>query len=46
MENSMKKATLIIWLIIFGFIALVIFQNQTFFMAKESYRINLGIMDE
>ncbi len=46
MENSMKKVTLIIWLIIFGFIALVIFQNQTFFMAKESYRINFGIMDE
>ena len=46
MENSMKKATLIIWLIVFGFIALVIFQNQTFFMAKQTYRINLGIMDE
>lgn len=46
MENYMKKATLFIWLIIFGFIALVIFQNQTFFLAKESYRINLGIIQE
>ena len=42
----MKKATLIIWVIIFGFIALVIFQNQTFFLAKQSFRLNLGIMSE
>lgn len=46
MENSMKKATLIIWVIIFGFIALVIFQNQPFFLAKESFKINLGIVEE
>ena len=46
MENSMKKATLIIWVIIFGFIALVIFQNQTFFLAEQSYRLDLGIIDE
>jgi uncharacterized integral membrane protein len=42
----MKKATLIIWAIIFGVIALLIFQNQAFFMANESLRINLGILDE
>ena len=42
----MKKATLIIWVIIFGFIALVIFQNQTFFLAKQSLRINLGVFQE
>ena len=42
----MKKATLIVWVIIFGFIALVIFQNQTFFLAKETFRINLGVMTE
>ena len=42
----MKKATLIIWVIIFGFIALVIFQNQAFFLAKQSLRINLGIFEE
>ena len=46
MENFMKKATLIIWVIILGFIALVIFQNQTFFMAKNSFRLNLGIFEE
>ena len=42
----MKKATLIIWVIIFGFIALVIFQNQTFFMTKHSLRLNLGVVNE
>ena len=42
----MKKGTLIIWAIIFGCIALVIFQNQTFFMAKQSFRINPGIFKE
>ena len=42
----MKKATLIIWVIIFGFIALVIFQNQTFFMTKQSLRLNLGVVNE
>jgi uncharacterized integral membrane protein len=44
MEKSMKKATLIIWVIIFGFIALVIFQNQTFFLAKNSLNFNLGVL--
>ena len=43
MENSMKKATLVIWVIIFGFIALVIFQNQTFFLAKNSLNLSLGV---
>ena len=43
MERSMKKATLIIWVIIFGFIALVIFQNQTFFLAKNSLNLSLGV---
>lgn len=42
----MKKATLIIWAIIFGVIALLIFQNQAFFMTNQSLRINLGIMKE
>ena len=42
----MKKATLIIWVIIFGFIALVIFQNQTFFMTHHSLRLNLGFINE
>ena len=42
----MKKATLIVWVIIFGFIALVIFQNQTFFLAKSSLGLNLGIIEK
>ena len=42
----MKKATLIVWVIILGFIALVIFQNQTFFMSPNSLRLNLGVVDE
>ncbi len=40
----MKKATLIIWVIIFGVIALVIFQNQAFFLSNQSLRVNLGVI--
>ena len=39
----MKKATLIIWLLIFGFIALVIYQNYEFFTQKQSLLLNLGV---
>ena len=42
----MKKATLIIWAIIFGVIALLVFQNQSFFLTNQSLRVNLGIMEE
>ena len=42
----MKKATLIIWAIIFGVIALLIFQNQAFFLANQSLRVNLGVIKE
>ena len=41
----MKKATLIIWAIIFGVIALLIFQNKDLFLANQSLRINLGVME-
>ena len=42
----MKKATLIIWVIIFGFIALVILQNKVFFLeSKTSVALNLGIVE-
>ena len=40
----MKKATLIIWVIIFGVIALLIFQNKAFFLTNQSLRVNLGIV--
>jgi uncharacterized integral membrane protein len=43
MEKSMKKATLLLWVIIFGFIALFIFQNQDFFLAKKAFNLNLGV---
>ena len=42
----MKKATLIIWAIIFGVMALLIFQNQALFLKNESLRVNLGIFKE
>lgn len=42
----MKKATLIIWAIIFGLMALVIFQNQEFFLGKQSLHINFGVTEE
>jgi uncharacterized integral membrane protein len=41
----MKKATLIIWAIIFGVIALLIFQNQGFFLTNQSLQVNLGVME-
>ena len=41
----MKKATLILWVIIFGVIALVIFQNQAFFLTNQSLQVNLGVME-
>lgn len=40
----MKKVTLILWLIIFGFIALVIYQNNAFFMQKQSFHLKLGVI--
>ena len=42
----MKKATLTIWAIIFGAMALLIFQNQNVFLKNESLRIYLGVFEE
>ena len=39
----MKKATLLLWLIIFGFIALLILQNKTFFMAQNAFILDFGV---
>jgi hypothetical protein len=43
----MKKAILMLmpWVIIFGFIALFVFQNQTFFLAKNAFHLNLGFRE-
>ncbi len=42
----MKKATLIIWAIVFGVLALLIFQNQTFFLTTQSLRVNFAVLEE
>ena len=37
----MKKIKIALWVIIIGFLALVMFQNKDFFMAKQGFSINL-----
>jgi len=37
----MNKVKMIFWLVILGFISLLIFQNQEFFLAKQGLRVNL-----
>lgn len=37
----MNKAKSAFWVIVVGFILLVFYQNQAFFMARQSLRINL-----
>lgn len=37
----MKKAKIAFWALLIAFFALIILQNQEFFMAKQSFRINL-----
>jgi predicted membrane protein len=37
----MKKVKIAFWVILIGFFVLVVFQNQAFFMAKQSFLINL-----
>ncbi len=39
----MKRVKIAFWIIVIGFIALVVFQNKFFFMAKQSLAINLWI---
>ena len=41
----MKKIKIALWVIIFAFISLVMFQNKVFFMAKQSFDINLYFID-
>lgn len=38
----MKKVKIAFWIIIFGFVGLVIFQNKGFFMSKSQMVLNLG----
>ncbi|MFH1981383.1 MAG: LapA family protein [Pseudomonadota bacterium] len=37
----MKKFKIVIWLLIFGFIGLVIYQNKDFFLAKKVFHLDL-----
>jgi predicted membrane protein len=38
----MKKVKIAFWIVVFGFIGLVIFQNKDFFMAESRLMIDLG----
>ena len=38
----MKKVKFAFWIIIFGFVGLVIFQNKEFFMSESRLMLNLG----
>ena len=37
----MKKVKIFFWLVLFGFIALFVYQNRDFFMARHSFQLNL-----
>ena len=39
----MKKVKLAFWILVFGFVGLVIFQNRGFFMAENTLSIHLGV---
>jgi len=40
-EIKMKKIKIALWVVIIGFIGLVMFQNREFFMARQSFGIDL-----
>jgi uncharacterized integral membrane protein len=43
----MKKVKLIIWLLVLGFMGLVIYQNEGYFLnTEQSLRLNLGVAPE
>jgi hypothetical protein len=43
----MNKVKLILWLLVLGFMGLVIFQNEGYFLnTEQSLRINLGVFPE
>jgi uncharacterized integral membrane protein len=39
----MKKVKVVFWLLVIAFIALVVYQNQEYFLAKESLKIDLYV---
>ncbi|HGY10946.1 MAG TPA: hypothetical protein ENK36_01105 [Desulfobacterales bacterium] len=40
----MKKIKMVLWVIIFVFIAIVVFQNQEFFFDKHNFKIDILLM--
>ena len=38
----MKKVKIAFWIVVFGFIGLIIFQNKDFFMSESRLMLNLG----
>ena len=41
-KYAMKKVKIAFWIVVFGFVGLVIFQNKEFFMNERSLMIDLG----
>lgn len=41
----MKKVKIAFWIVVFGFVGLVIFQNKLFFMDKSQLVLNLGFFN-
>ena len=41
----MKKAKILLWLIIIGFIGLIIYQNKEFFLTRHSFGMNLMVFN-
>ena len=41
-KHTMKKVKIAFWIVVFGFIGLVIFQNKDFFMSESRLMIDLG----
>lgn len=41
-KHVMKKVKIAFWIVVFGFVGLVIFQNKGFFMAESQMVLNLG----
>ena len=40
-DKNVKRVKIGIWVIIIGFLALMVFQNQNFFLARQSLGLNL-----
>ena len=41
----MKKVKIAFWLIILVFVSVFVYQNMDFFMAEQSLRLNLGVLE-